>query len=101
MLDGVADEYAETNANGLLNYTINLHPTHQEVGNALVDFLHEAEDWDQLGFIYSHDDSKMAFNTSLIYFIFFLEIYITVTLRTKKVGIYLYSRHNTTIFKVY
>nr|CDS26618.2 glutamate receptor ionotropic kainate 1 2 3 [Hymenolepis microstoma] len=58
ILDDVADEYGDNSAAGLFNYTINLHPTHNEVGDALVDFLHKAEEWPQLGFIYSHDDSK-------------------------------------------
>lgn len=58
ILDDVADEYGDNSAIGLLNYTINLHPTHNEVGDALVDFLHKAEEWPQLSFIYSHDDGK-------------------------------------------
>ena len=58
MLDEVADVYSEEGAGRLLNFTINLHPSHGEVGEALVDFLHKVEEWPQLSFIYSHDDSK-------------------------------------------
>ncbi|VDD75947.1 unnamed protein product [Mesocestoides corti] len=52
----------DVNANeDLLNHSINLHPSSEDVGQALVDFLHVAEEWDQLGFIYTDDDSKSLF----------------------------------------
>uniref|UniRef100_A0A158QGX0 Glutamate receptor ionotropic, kainate 2 n=1 Tax=Rodentolepis nana TaxID=102285 RepID=A0A158QGX0_RODNA len=68
ILDDVADEYGDNSASGLFNYTINLHPTHNEVGDALVDFLHKAEEWPQLGFIYSHDDSLVKYEKLLSQF---------------------------------
>ncbi len=43
-----------------LNFTVNLHPHYEAVGEALISFLHEAEEWEQLGLIYSHDDSTFA-----------------------------------------
>lgn len=47
----------------ILNYTINLHPHYENVGKALGTFLKEAEDWNQLGLIYAHDDSKLVIQT--------------------------------------
>lgn len=64
LLADVADAYGGNKAGTLLNFTINLHPNHDEVGEALVDFLHKAEEWQQLGFIYAHDDSKIPFKSS-------------------------------------
>ena len=58
LLDEVADAYGEDSAGKFFNFTVNLHPGHEEVGEALVDFLHRVEEWPQLSFIYSYDDSK-------------------------------------------
>ncbi|KAL5960898.1 Glutamate receptor ionotropic kainate 3 [Taenia solium] len=68
LLDEVADAYGDNKAGTLLNFTINLHPSHDEVGEALVDFLHKAEEWQQLGFIYAHDDSLVRYEKLLSMF---------------------------------
>ncbi|KAL5108133.1 Glutamate receptor ionotropic kainate 2 [Taenia crassiceps] len=68
LLDEVADVYGDNKAGTLLNFTINLHPSHDEVGEALADFLHKAEEWQQLGFIYAHDDSLVRYEKLLSMF---------------------------------
>ncbi|EUB57342.1 Glutamate receptor, ionotropic kainate [Echinococcus granulosus] len=65
LLDEVADAYGDNKASHLLNFTINLHPSHDEVGEALADFLHIAEEWQQLGFIYARDDSLVRYEKLL------------------------------------
>ncbi|KAL7059791.1 hypothetical protein AAHC03_013443 [Spirometra sp. Aus1] len=42
----------------LQNYSINLHPSYNEVGRVLRRFIEEAEDWKQLGIIYADDEGK-------------------------------------------
>ncbi|VDD83416.1 unnamed protein product [Mesocestoides corti] len=42
----------------LFNFTVNLHPHFEDVGEALVDFIQGTQGWEELGLIYAHDDSK-------------------------------------------
>ncbi|VDL95466.1 unnamed protein product [Schistocephalus solidus] len=49
----------------LQNYSINLHPSYNEVGRVLRKFIEEAEDWKQLGIIYAKEEGKTMKNYGL------------------------------------
>ncbi|BHF69064.1 hypothetical protein SprV_0301210500 [Sparganum proliferum] len=50
------------------NYSINLHPSYNEVGRVLRRFIEEAEDWKQLGIIYADDEGLEKFESLLSHF---------------------------------
>lgn len=52
----------------LQNYSINLHPSYNEVGRVLRKFIEEAEDWKQLGIIYAKEEGLEKFESLLSHF---------------------------------
>lgn len=40
------------------NMTVNLHPTAADIGGTLVTFLEKCEGWDDLGLLFTEEESK-------------------------------------------
>lgn len=57
-----------------LDYAVNLHPDCDAFGSAMLEFLYNAEQWEELGLIYFHDDSKLICSLGIC-FKFFIEPY--------------------------
>uniref|UniRef100_A0A0R3THA1 ANF_receptor domain-containing protein n=1 Tax=Rodentolepis nana TaxID=102285 RepID=A0A0R3THA1_RODNA len=49
---------ATLGTNAEFNVTVNLQPTVSDIGDTLAAFLQEAQGWDQLGLIYTNEDSR-------------------------------------------
>uniref|UniRef100_A0A5K3FIN3 Lig_chan-Glu_bd domain-containing protein n=1 Tax=Mesocestoides corti TaxID=53468 RepID=A0A5K3FIN3_MESCO len=47
----------------LFNFTVNLHPHFEDVGEALVDFIQGTQGWEELGLIYAHDDNLIKYKS--------------------------------------